>query len=102
MVLLPTLSLYPPPYTAGATFDLRGLMQADGFYHIYDGDDPCTVQEEESFDYYFNVCGNVGGAVPSACPPPNERGSALQYDKKTNKVGGSSSSSSSGSSSIRL
>lgn len=61
-------------------------MKPDGFYHIFDGDDPCTVEEEKSYDYYFNVCGNVGGAVPASCPPQPERGSALQYDKESRKV----------------
>jgi hypothetical protein len=46
--------------------------------------------EEKSYDYYFNICGDVGGQLPSACPKDGSskgtRGSALQFDKDSATV----------------
>lgn len=68
---------------AGATFDLRPLMKSsssDKAYYIKDGDIPCTPETEPSFNYIWNFCSNVPGAVlPSECKGMGKTGVVLQY-----------------------
>ena len=69
----------------GTTFDLRALTKSD-YYFIRDGDDPCTVEEEKAYDFYFNICDQVkGDGVPSSCDPNGSLqgdgyGAGIQYD----------------------
>jgi len=68
---------------AGATFDLRPMMKSlssDQAYYIKDGDIPCTPEIEPSFNYIWNFCSNVPGAVlPSECKDQGKTGVLLQY-----------------------
>ena len=74
----------------GVTFDLRALTKED-YYFIRDGDDPCTIEEEKAYDFYFNICDQVkGDGIPSKCNPEGSLsgdgyGAGLQYDPDTNR-----------------
>lgn len=45
----------------GAHYDLKPLMLTDGApsFGIKDGDIPCTPEEEPSYSYVWNFCGEV-------------------------------------------